>query len=479
VDVSKLIEKAREAAERRNYEYAIDLYLQALKLAPDEAVARRELRAVENRQAKEKGSSFADKAKVVWLLVQSVVLLKLKKYDATLEKAEDGLKFDPGNVHLMMTLGRAALAGNNIKSAISTFEDIKTINAGGNKKVLVAAMRELAHAYEADNKVAEAMEAWEAVVRHAPLDREASVKMRDLSAKTLTSQIEKSAAEGKGERGAVARSVQTDAQKAATHRRAREESIDIKTAEDLTAALDDAKADIQAHADDPRLHAKLGDLYKQGDNYAEAKKAYEVACQKDPNNFTWVMKAHDLEIWKMTNALRALTAKVKAGDAAAKAQYQKDRAAFLDFRLKSFIEREKRYPTASNIKYDLGIVYDEMARTKNDKSLYDEAIKRFQTTFQDPKYRVDSGLRMGQGFDAKGQYELALKRYDETLKVLEMKDDRWKTLIYCKADTLEKCGRKDEAKKYFLEIYEIDVSFRDVAKRVEKLSQSPGGQSAA
>ena len=38
MDVSKLIEKAREAAERRNYDYAIDLFLQALKLSPDECL---------------------------------------------------------------------------------------------------------------------------------------------------------------------------------------------------------------------------------------------------------------------------------------------------------------------------------------------------------------------------------------------------------------------------------------------------------
>jgi tetratricopeptide (TPR) repeat protein len=191
------------------------------------------------------------------------------------------------------------------------------------------------------------------------------------------------------------------------------------------------------------------------------------------------MRSHDLEIWKMTSALRVLEPRAKAGEAAAKAQYTKDRLALLDYRLKSFIEREKRYPTASNIKFDLALVYDELARIKNDKSLFDEAIKRFQHTFQDPKFRVESGYRMGLGFKAKAQYELALKRFDETLKVLELKDDRWKNLTYAKADTLELFGRKDEAKKVFLEVYEVDVAFKDVGKRVDALGQSAAGHSAA
>ena len=311
------------------------------------------------------------------------------------------------------------------------------------------------------------------------VDREASVKLRDLSARTMADQIEISAAQGKGERGFVATSVQTEKQKSDTARRSREEAIDIKTHDDLVAALEDVKNDLQAHPDDPRLHAKLGDLYKHDNNYAAAKKAYQTACEKDPNNYTWVMRVHDLEISRMAGALRALEPKVKAGEAAARAQYEKDRQALLDYRLNSFLEREKKYPTISSIKFELGLIYHELARSKKDKSLFDESIKRFQATFQDPKFRVESGLRMGQGFQAKGQYELALKRFEETLKVLELKDDRWKNLTYSKADTLDMAGRKDDAKKTFLEIYEIDVSFKDVGKRLEALGQHGGGQSAA
>jgi tetratricopeptide (TPR) repeat protein len=316
------------------------------------------------------------------------------------------------------------------------------------------------------------MDTWTLVLRHAPGDRDGSVKIRDLSAKTMTAQIETSAAKAPGERGAATRSAQTDEQKAAAARIQRETSIDIKTKDDLMAAIGDAKKDIEERPEDPRLYAKLGDFLKLDNNYIDAKKAYETACEKDQNNFTWVMRCHDLEIWKMVMALKAIEPKVKAGDAAAKAQYQKERMVLLEYRLNSFVEREKRYPTASNIKYELAIVYDELARTKNDKSLFDEAIKRFQSTFQDPKFRVESGLRMGQGFKAKGQYDLALKRFDDTLRSLELKDERWKNLMYAKADTLQASGKREEAKKFFLEIYELDVSFRDVAKRVDELGQA-------
>jgi tetratricopeptide (TPR) repeat protein len=218
-------------------------------------------------------------------------------------------------------------------------------------------------------------------------------------------------------------------------------------------------------------------LYKHGGDYNESKKHYELARQKDPNNPTYLFKLHDLEIWKMLTALKALEPKVKAGDASAKEHYEKDRMALMEYRLTSFQEREKQYSTDSKVKFDLACIYFELA-PKKDKALYDESIKRFQVTFRDPKFKIESGMRMGLGFAAKGQYELALKRFDETLVGMEIKNDAWKNLHYFKADTLEKANRPQDALKTFLEIYEVDVSFRDVGKRVEGLQQKTGGQGA-
>ena len=45
------------AVERRNYPYAIDVYQEVLQIDPNDVDARRSLRAVEIRQAKELGIS--------------------------------------------------------------------------------------------------------------------------------------------------------------------------------------------------------------------------------------------------------------------------------------------------------------------------------------------------------------------------------------------------------------------------------------
>lgn len=467
VDVSKLLEKAKDVADKRNYDIAIDLYLQALKLSPDNATAVRDLRAVEIRLAKEKGASIFTKGKNAGLYAKAASLATMKKYDAALETCEEIFKTDPGYVSGLILSGDAALEAGYRQRAIATLEDIKTMGAGGNTKQLTAVLRKLANAYEAEEKINEAMEIWQIVIKNNPGDRDATLKIRDLSAKTMTAKI--STATAGGQRGSVARQAQTDEQRKVTDRLQRETS-DIKTGDDLKAAIDDKLSDLQKRPDDPKLFESLGELYKRAGNYNESKKAYETARQKDANNPTYLFKLHDLEIWKMMNSLRVLQPKVQSKDPAATEQYNKERMALMEYRLKSFTERERAYSTDSSIRFHLGQIYQDLADAKKEKGFYDEAIKRFQATFQDPKFKVESGLRMGQCFTAKSQYDLAIKRFDETLKSLpELKDDRWKNLKYWLGDTLQKAGRADEAKKIFLEVYEIDVSFRDISKRVDEL----------
>lgn len=467
MDVSKLLEKSRDAADKRNYDIAIMLYLQALKLSPDNATAVRELRAVEIRLAKEKGSGIFQKTRNAGLYAKAQGLMTMKKYDSVLEACEEIFKTDPGYVSALILSADAALEAGYRQRAIATLEDIKTMAAGGNTKQLTTVFRKLANAYEAENKISEAMDVWQLVVKANPGDRDATLKIRDLSAKTMTKKITDATAGGG--RGDVARRAQTDEQRKETDRLSRDAS-DIKSDADLKAAIDDKLADLEKRPDDPKIYESLGDLHKRSSNYPEAKKAYEMAREKDPNNRSYLFKLHDLEIWKMMNSLRELEQKVKAKDPAAQAQYKKDRLAFAEYRLKSYLEREKAYSTDSSIRFILGQIYQDLAVEKQEKSFYADAIERFQSTLQDPKFKIESGLRMGQCFSAKGQYDLAIKRLEETLKALpELKDDRWKNLKYWLSDTLQKADRPDEAKKVFTEIYEVDVKFKDVAKRLDEL----------
>ncbi len=467
MDISKLLEKAREAAERRNYDYAVELYLQACRLSPDSVEARRELRAVENRVFKERGLSFGGKMKIGMHLAKGKGLMMSKKYDAAMEAAEEVLKIDPGNSTALMTLGKAAVLGNYRQAAMATYEDLTQAKGGGKTKVFIQASRELAYLYEDEGRIQEALERWGDVSKNIPGgDREATQKARDLSAKSMSQTIE--AGTASGAKGSLARNIARD--KDQIDRLDRTEK-QIRTAEDLEVALKDIQGDIKKRPEDARLYGKLGDLYKQGERYEDAKKAYQQAMEKDTVNPTWNFRMDDLEIWKTTREFNELAKRFKAGEADIREEVTKKRAELLEMRKISFEEREKQYSTDTGIKFELGEIFFNFAKARKDNSLYDQAIKRFQVTFRDPKFRTRSGLMMGQGFASKGQYELALKRFEETLAKMELRNDDWKNLMYAKGDAQKNNGNIDDALRTFLNIYEEDVSFRDVSKRVEELQK--------
>ena len=476
MDVTKYLEKAAEATNRRNYDYAIELYLTACKMDPNHVVARRSLRAVENRRTQESGGSFWGKTKTAAMVPQLNSLFMMKKWDAVMDKAEDILKIDPSNVNALMTLAKAAKNAGYNACATAMFEDVKTMNAGGNNKMLIEAARELAHLYETDNRVQDALDVWGYVSKVVPGDREASQKWRDLSAKSVTNIIETASKDGK--RGSMARFTQTDEQKKQASKLDLEKG-DIKSEADMEAIVNHTNDEIATCQDErnlPKLYEKLGTVYKQFGRYEDSKSAFEKAREKDPNNPAYLFKLHDLEISKMQSDLKGLEPQVRAGEQTAREQYMKLKDEFLDYRLTSYLEREKQYPTDSKIRFDLGSIYFDLAERRKDKSLYDEALKRFQSTFKDPKFRVESGQKLGICFDAKGQYDLALKRFDETLAgfAAEIRDERWKNVMYFKALTLIKSGKIEEALKVLYEIYELDVSFKDVGKKIEELEGRKG-----
>lgn len=468
VDVSKLLEKAKEAAERRNYDYAIDWYLNALKLDPDNRQARRDLRMVELRLVKEKPPGFLAKGKMALISGKVQTLFAAKKYDAAIEACEDALRIDPHSASMQLTLARALIKARYNGAALSTLEDIQKSKASGNKKVLLNAMREMGFLCESTSNIEQAKQAWEQVKQLNSADPDADGHLKNLYASDMSNKMEHAVSGSQD--GSAARRFLKD-QKTTENMAAAEG--ELRTKDDVLRVIEITKADIAKRPDDARVYGKLGDLYMKGEMWEDARKSYMEAQAKDSANFTWRFKQDDVDLARMNRELRDLGAKYKAGDTSVKDQYNKVRQKMLDMKLASYLQREIQYSTDGRIKYELGTVYFELAEIKKDMGMYDEAIKRYQQIYGDPKYRCEAGLRMGQGFTRKGQYDLALKRFDDTIRTLEVKDLRWKNLLYAKGETLELADKKVDALQTFIQIYEIDVAFRDVSKRVEKL-QSEG-----
>ena len=130
--------------------------------------------------------------------------------------------------------------------------------------------------------------------------------------------------------------------------------------------------------------------------------------------------------------------------------------------LAEFRRRAAERPTDFALQFQLG-------RALVDAGEFDEAIGAFQKSVKDPKTRLDSLLKLGACFQRKGLLDLAEKQLKTALEESTPASERGKSILYNLGLIAEQAGRKSDAFTWFSRIYEADIAYRDVAKKIEAL----------
>jgi len=456
-DTSKLIEKAREAVQRRNYAYALDLYQQALVLDPDKVEARRELRATASRYVKENGISPSS----AWIkgLAPAFKILILGSSQKNAEKlmieCEKFLVNDPGNLWASAKLGTAALQLGYHNAAVAVFEDVRQ-----NHPANVPNLYNLGAAYEQKNDTKSAIGAYEAIVKLAPHEHLAPQKIKDLSALASTDVFSRGAREG-------SKKIVKDDK---VHEKFEVEAHEIRSIEQRAKAIAFQQEALAKAGNDPRHQAtynmKIGDMWLLVEpDFEKAEAAYRKAKELQPTDKTFDFRLDDVQIKRMDTKLREIEAGLQnnPADAALKAELQKLRGERELFRMKSYEQRAAFRPMDMNVAFTLGNIYFAVGKL-------DEAIGQYQRTVGDPAKRSDSLNSLGICFSRKQQYDLAAKQFQTALDGIEVMNERKKVILYNLGDCLSRMpGKHEEALKVFTQLYEADIGFKDVAKRLDAL----------
>lgn len=118
--------------------------------------------------------------------------------------------------------------------------------------------------------------------------------------------------------------------------------------------------------------------------------------------------------------------------------------------------------------YNMGLAYKEM-------DLLDEAVREFQTAVgltmpRDGTSRFLSCCNMlGHCFVQKGLPKAAVIWFKKGLEAPGHSEDEYQALRYELASAFEQMGNLNEAVDAFTEVYSVDVSYRDVAERLQEL----------
>jgi tetratricopeptide (TPR) repeat protein len=443
LDFSKQIQKAEEALRRRNYDFAVELYRQLIDLDPDQGEARSGLRrALKKRSEQDGGKSRLFRAVSGALpLSRAKTLQKLGKHEACARALEDYLATNPLDEEANLLLGVSLEQAGHFHSARAVYEFTAEI-APRNPEALKRAGSMMQRT--GDHK--RALEYYERALEADPRDQEALKARKNLAAESALS---------RSNVGNVTHSRELIKDKDRSRDLERSKRL-VLSEEELRAELARLEERFAETPSDPELMLQLADVHERLGDPAAALDMAERALTYRRDSFELVCKVGDLESKRIKKA-------VARADKAGKAE----EASALEGELVAHEVRDHRRRVEAR-------PGDAVLRLALAKKLLraddvDGALSELQRCSSEPRVRDEALFHLGQCFHKKGILDLARKEYEHALQATDGKGERAKEILYNLGSIAEVQGNREEARSFYIRIYEVDIGYRDVATKMGTL----------
>ena len=437
-------EKGLAALERNNLDYAMDMFDSALELCPALLKARQFLlrAAIKKLKAGKVSGLTHTMSSLSGLggVFQAQAQIKKKPEDAvkTISKL---LRKDPLNLQFVNLMAQAAKAANMPEVAVLTLE-IARENYPSDVKLLET----LGALFQDVDRMHDARLVYEELVRLRPSDPDAVRRLKDATALD-------SMQKGRWNEAKSYRDVIKDTKESV---RLEQESKAVKTGKDIEDLITETLGKIQREPQNVNYKRSLADLYAKADRFDEALEVLREAQAASGGSDPQVDRSISQIMVRKLDA--GITAAEASGDAAAAEAARISKETFM---LSDAEDRVKRYPNDLLFKYELGVIYYERER-------YNEAAQMLQLSTRNPQRRIRSLYYLALCFKAKGQMDLASEQLEKAAAELNVMDETKKDVLYELGNLNEAMGNNDKAATFYKEIYSVDISYRDVSKKIEK-----------
>ena len=438
VDFTKQIQKAEEAARRRNYDFAIKLYQQLLDIDPDQADARGGLRiALKKRHEQKKGGKFLRTLSGAGPMALAKTMRKAGRHGACAKALESYLESNPLDEGANLMLGMALEDGGHFKSARAVYEFLAQIaprNPEGLKRAGAMSYRQGDHE--------KALDYYQRALDADPRDQEAIKARKDLAAEQALSRTD----DDQHSRAQI--KDKPEAQRLERAQRMYHSEEDLR--EEL-ARLENALAESPS---DPDLLIELGAVHEKLKDPEAALDMIERALQYRRDSYELVCRAGDLRAKVLKKRL------AKADSEAADAIEHE----LFELEVEDYRRRVDMHPGDAALRLALG---KRLMRLED----YDAAASELQKAVGDIRVARDAHVALASCFQHKGFLDLARKEYERALEGSQS-DERSKEILYNLGAIAEAEGDSSEARSFYARIFEIDISYRDVASKMEQFRQS-------
>jgi tetratricopeptide (TPR) repeat protein len=443
-----LFTKGSDALQRENFDYAIDLFNQILAREPAQYEVRKALRTTQLKKAGA-GSGFFKKmlstAGSQPLLAKGHMALSKNPGEA-LQVAEQVLNGDPSNTGAHRLIVEAATALELPRTAVMSLE-LLVRNSPKDVDVAIKFARALADVGQSGR----AEKVLADLYQLNPTDNDLAQALKDLSArKTLDEGGYEALSDGSGSY----RDILKNKDEAVS---LEQQNRQVKTEDVAERLINEYEARLKTEPNNLKLVRSLAELYTQKKQYDKALSYYEQIKASDVGADASLDRSiAEAMSRKFDDEMGQLDASAPDyAEKLAKLHSEKDA-----YQLAECQKRAERFPTDLQIRFELGQLYFKAGKIG-------EAIQEFQKAQGNPHRRIAALNYLAQCFSKRRMYELATRTLQNALKEKLVFDDEKKELIYNLGCVLEAMGKKDEAIKHFEQIYEVDISYRDVAAKVD------------
>ena len=456
-DLRALYTKANEAAQRDNFDYAFALYCQVLEKEPGFFECRKALRGAQLKKLGGGGTGFFKKmlsgAGNSPQLIKAQAILRSNPAGAMVV-AEQILNGDPNSSAAHRIIVDAAHALEMPKTAILSLEHIVR-NSSKDKSIAIEYADAIAATggdHEGGTKVLQEL------LRSSPNDPDLLAALKNLSARQTLDEGGYGALEsGEGSYRDILRN--------------KEEAVSLEQEKRVVQTEDSAARLIAEYesrlANEPnnlKMIRSLAELYTQKKQYDRALHFYDRLKNTDMGTDPSLDRAiADTRVRQFDNQIEQLNP--FAADHAE--QIEKLKTDKTDFQLAECQKRAEKYPTDMAIRFELGTLYFNAGKIG-------EAIGEFQKAQSNPNKRIAAMNYLAQCFAKRNMNDSAVRTFQNALKEKPVFDEEKKDLIYNLGCVLEKMGKKNESIEQFLIIYESDINYKDVGKKIDAHYASQG-----
>ena len=460
---SDCFRRATEAMAKQNWDYAVEMFLTAVKMVPDNLVYRQAHHGCLRKKYKE--NKIGANASFLWL---SGIRSRIRKARGSKKWADmdlaalEGITMNPWDGQFNADCGEATRERGFLEISCLYYE-VATGPDGSPKNVdfLIA----LADIYEQRRNYKKAIDILDRVQELDPLNGSIRSKIQGLGANMTIDKANYDDAKS-------TQDVKAEAPKEV--KQGYEESVKggVKTSKEVLAPGESIEADLQRmirkEPSNVAYYLKLADHYRREGKLEDAANTYRQALEVSGDaNIREQMEDVELDMVRRNLNYAKESAQKHGNDPQYREAVAELAQELLSQEIEVYVRRVDRYPNDLRLKHELA---KRFMRTKK----YDQAIPLLQAASKDIRIEAQVLASLGSCFLAKKQNNLAKRQFEKALEKLTANDHPipFKECHYYLGRLAEEAKDNDTAIKHYTEILAVDYSYRDTSKRMNDLQGS-------